>query len=130
MSAASDPGGWEQFSIRVPASLKARLGGVFLAERARTGRNDLAECHIVQAALEVIPADTAAGDIGQAVAWGQKWLGTQETREVAGSRLRSGTAQQMRDLAEHLRVRRCGVKSWMVAAEALTRVLDRLEAGR
>lgn len=129
MSAAEDPGGWESFSIRVPASVKARLGAAWLAERARTGRNDLAECHIVQAALDAIPADPAAGDIDQAIAWGQKWIGTQETREVAGSRLRSGTAQQMRDLAGPLRVRRVGVKAWMVAAEALTRLLDQLEAG-
>jgi hypothetical protein len=127
VSARTRPGEWGSFAIRIPDSLKERLGARWLADRTRLQDWELAECHYVEAALGEIP-----GDIDVAAAWGMAFAAAHPGREPAvttGPRMRRATADRMRDLKGQLQVRRAQrVRAWEVQAAAIERLLDRLDA--
>jgi hypothetical protein len=126
VSARTRPGECS-FAIRIPDSLKERLGARWLADRTRLQDWELAECHYVEAALGEIP-----GDIDVAAAWGTAFAAAHPGREQAvttGPRMRRATADRMRDLKGQLQVRRAQrVRAWEVQAAAIERLLDRLDA--
>jgi hypothetical protein len=129
-SARNAPGEWENFSVRLPVALDQRLKKRFAADKTdKTAPRDygLHRNHYLNAALTQVPED-----VEEAAKWGLDWrarspAGRTLTRG-SGSRLHRDVASAMHDLVDWLPTLEARPNAWEIQAEAVSRLLDQLDA--
>jgi len=126
-SARDRPREWETFTARLPLGLADRLTLRLARDKRATGDYGLAASHYLNAALSQIP-----DDIESAAQWGLDWRArSTDIRTLtrgSGSRLHRDVVFALHELSTWLPTLAVHPRTWEVMAEALTRLLDALDA--
>lgn len=136
LSSRREPRAWPAFTAQVPDTLSARLALRLARDQEASGDFRLGLLHYLNAAYAAIPqapleAWIAPGDPPEAVLLALAWRerGSAHRRLIrSGSSLHQDVARAMHELVRRLKLLPDPVLAWEVQAEALTRLLDELDA--